>query len=393
LQAKRPKPLKYLKISVVIFIISVGLILGLFNNASAAGEDAEFNSIDLTATPQVQGMGGEIVISVRANFFGGCCYHLYAYDVKAELEVPSALKITSALPGTIKEVDAKPGGQATTERFQWRITGNIPGTYGLNVTVTTSNCGSITDSISVTITEGASISNPDIYPQRPSVDEDISVSVEVQIGREGLEIQDSTIYVLSTKNKYDVQELFAENETLYLKNEADEGSEIATLGEGNDIAMEPVSFTDKWRVKLAGFKETEVYLWFVVTTDDGTNTTSSVYNLEVEDIEYTDYMVFMTTWTTFFILLVGVILIIGGWLLKLKRVEKLGTTRGIFPLGGKYYRDPYRATTPELHKLQKQLDRYRNIVIVFVIVIAIAFVIWAVYSGLFTELFDRTLEG
>ncbi len=396
MKVKRPKPLKYFKITVVI-IISFCLLLGLFTNVSAAGEDAEFNSIELTATPQVQGMGGEIVISALANFFGGCCYHLYAYDVSAELEVPAILKITSTPQGTIKEVDAKPGGQATSERFQWRITGNIPGTYGLNVTVTTSNCGSLTDSISITITKGASISNLDIYPQRPSLDEDISVSVEVQIGREGLEIQDSTIYVLSSKNKYDVRELFAENEILYLKTEADDelqSLQIETLGGGNAIAMEPVSFTDKWRARLSGFaKETEVYLWFVVTTNDGANTTSSVYHLEIEDIEYTNYMVFMTTWTTFFILLVGVILIIGVWLVKLKRVEKTGTIKGIFPLGGKYYEDPYRTDAPELHKPSKQLEMVRYLVIIFVIICAIVFVIWAIYLGLFTELFDKTLEG
>ena len=165
---------------------------------SAGGDDAEFNSIEPVATPRVQGMGGEITIRVKANFFGGCCYHLYAHDVSAELVLPDGVELISTPLGTIDMVDSQPGGQPTSVSFSWKVSSSVPGSYDMDVTVRTSNCGSQSDVVTITITEGASVSNPDIYPEEPSINEDISINVEVKSGRGEILIEQTELYIFTS---------------------------------------------------------------------------------------------------------------------------------------------------------------------------------------------------
>jgi hypothetical protein len=381
----------------ILLLLVISTVSVLIPTASAAGDDAEFNSIDLTATPQVQGMGGEIVIRVQANFFGGCCYHLYAYDITPELVLPDNVKIIGSLPGSVSKVDAQPGGQATSESFTWKVSSSEPGTYDLEVTVRTSNSGSLTEIITITVTEGASVSNPDIYPNEPSVDEEISISVEVKSGRDEVKIEQTDMYILASKNEYDITKLVAKNETLYINENTDTNLTQAKLKEldaGKLNPMTPVDFSDKWRSKLPGFSdETEVYLWFVVKNSDGQNTTSSVYNLKIEDLEQRELILSSVIWLTISGVIVGSILIFVGWMAVTGKTEKTKGKKGLMTLGGKFREEPYKADTPQVIELQQRLETARFIVMLFLVIIAIAFIIWAIYAGLFTELFNRTVEG
>lgn len=378
-------------------LLVISTVSVLIPTASAAGDDAEFNSIDLTATPQVQGMGGEIVIRVQANFFGGCCYHLYAYDVTPELVVPDNVRIIGSLPGSVSKVDAQPGGQATSEGFSWKVSSTEPGTYDLEVTVRTSNSGSLTEIITITITEGASISNPDIYPNEPSVKEEISINVEVKSGRDEVKIEQTDMYILSSKNEYDLTKLVAKNEILYINENTDTNLTLAQLKEldaGKLNPMTPVDFSDKWRSKLPGFSgETEVYLWFVVKTSDGQNTTSSVYNLKIQDLEQRELILSSVIWLTISGVIIGSILIFVGWIAVTGKTEKTKGKKGFMLLGGKFREEPYKADTPKIKAIQQRQAMFQFVLIIFLIIIAIVLIIWAVYAGLFTELFNRTVEG
>ena len=365
---------------------------------SAAGLDAEFNSIDLNVTPRIQGRGGEIIVSATANFFGGCCYHLYAYDIAADLEVPENINITSPLPNIKDEIDAKPGGVATTTRFQWRVMGFIPADYVLNVTVSTRNCGSISESINIKITEGASVSNPDIYPQQPSVKEAISISVEAKTGQENVDVEDITLYTIISKNEYDLEDLSAKQDTIFIKQTSNRNNEqdpIVTLGiKGKAISMESADFTDKWRTTFSGFeKEGEVYFWFVVESTDGKNSTSGIYTLTIVDLEQRGLILNTVAWATILGTIIGIILIFTLWPIVLKKFEKTTGKKGFLSLGGKFYKEPYSAVTPEAVKLQKRLNALRNTVLIFFIIVTVVFIVWAINSDIFGDLFSRTLEG
>jgi hypothetical protein len=168
------KKLFKITFKIISILLLVLFIIPLIPPASAGGQDATFDSVSGKAIPPVQGVGGELNIEASADFFGGCCYHLYAHDVKAELIVPEDVQIISPEPKTISEVDAVPGGMATTENFKWIIVGDKPGIYDLEVKVSTSNCGSQNAEIQVKIVKGVSISNVNIHPHVPSVNEEIS---------------------------------------------------------------------------------------------------------------------------------------------------------------------------------------------------------------------------
>ena len=99
-----------------IFFLTI-VIIPLIPTASAGGQDATFDSVSLKAVPPVQGVGGEVHIEAKVKFFGGCCYHLYAHDVKAELiNLPKNISIVSTLPSTVGKVDAQSGGSPTFQK-------------------------------------------------------------------------------------------------------------------------------------------------------------------------------------------------------------------------------------------------------------------------------------
>jgi fatty acid desaturase len=75
------------------------------------------------------------------------------------------------------------------------------------------------------------------------------------------------------------------------------------------------------------------------------------------------------------------------------KTEKTKGKKGLMTLGGKFREEPYKADTPQVIELQQRLETARFIVMLFLVIIAIAFIIWAIYAGLFTELFNRTVEG
>jgi hypothetical protein len=384
----------------IIFLIIVlffSIFQTTFSTVSAAGDDAEFNSIEISATPLTQGVGGEITITTKANFFGGCCYHLYAYDVQVEVLLPEGLKLIGSLPRKISTVDAQPGGQPTSTRFDVDITGIVPGLFEVEITVKTSNCGSISDTIWITITDGASISNPNIYPVDPSLEEDISVSVEIKSSSDDIEVLDTHMYIYTSKKEFDVIDLNAVNDTIRIFENSD-GSfneiEPIAINNGKKMPMRSSEFSNKWYAKINGYsKEVNIYVWFVAITSDGKNATSSVYPIQVRDLEQREFNLSAITWGTMFGIILGIILIIGLWSIYITSVKKSTDEKGFLKLGGKFYKEPYRPVSHSILKLQKQFAARRYFVIIFFIIIGVILLIWALYTGQFEELFNRTLEG
>jgi hypothetical protein len=372
-------------------------ITAIIPPVSAAGDDAEFNSIELSATPRVQGIDGEITIRAKANFFGGCCYHLYAYDVIAELVLPDEVELLSDIPGTIDMVDAQPGGQATSVSFSWTVKSSIPGVYDLNVEVRTSNSGSQSDIVTITIIEGASVSNFNLYPNEPSIKEEISVNVEVKSGSDEIQIEQTDLYFFTSDREFDFDKIIAENEILYLDESTDDNAsepDLKIIGTGEVIPMSPDLISNKWRSKLSGFSdETEVYMWFVVKTSDNLNTTSSVYHILIQDLERRELILSSVIWMTIIGVILGSILIIGGWIFISGRTENIRSNKGFMSLGSRFREEPYKPDTPQAIELQQRREKTRYVIIIFLVIIALALIIWAVYAGLFTELFNRTVEG
>ena len=388
---------------VIIFILftiitSTFLLSTLALNASADGQAATFDSLDIKAIPPVQGVGGEVKIEATANFYGGCCYHLYANDVNAELFVPEDAKIISSLPESISEVDAVPGGKGTTKSFKWTITSDKPGIYELKAKVSTSNCGSKSNTILITIVEGASISNPTIFPSKPSVGESITFSAEVRSGNDFVEVEETTLYIWRNENDYNSLDLIAEENRVYrskasseynLTSENESNIILDQLGTGKKHAMSKVEFTNTWRNQLKNFdKEENIYYWFNVHTSDGKNITSFVYKLTLEDLEKKYQMIEYVKWGTFSAIVIGVVLILGlSWIYLNRPAEKIGG-KSVFILGSTIFSKPSERSRSNVSLLSMQ--KYRFSILILVMIILLMLIIASLYMGLFQELITET---
>jgi len=410
---KKSKDMRY-SYKISIYLISIFLLLVIIPsipNASAGGQDAEFDSVSAKAIPPMQGLGGEILIEATADFYGGCCYHLFARDVKAELIVPENVRIVSQLPGIISEVDAAPGGKATSVKFKWTVVGDVPGEYELEAIISTSNCGKESELFQISIVEGVSISNAQIHPIKPSINEAITFMADVRSGNELVTIKQANLYIWRSTKNYKSIELKAEKDLLYkilesvqetptntsddqtnqTGNTSDNLIKTQLLGRGRRYTMTPSQFTDTWRVRLDDFKNEEnIYYWFNVETSDGKNSSSYVYDQTIEDLEKKFQMVDFSIWITFTVIIIGIILILSiSWSVYGISVKDIGKS-GVFVLGSSTYVKPMEGTRANLSKMS--VEKFRIIIFLIILIIMIIFIIISFYQGLFDALIAETGE-
>jgi hypothetical protein len=381
----------------LIFIMST-ILLPI---SSAGGQDATFDSIEVTAVPSVQGVGGEIKLEVKANFFGGCCYHLFAFDVKAELTVPENVQILSTLPESIKTVDAAPGGMATSKNFKWTVTSDTPGSYHLEIKVSTSNCGLQSSTYQIIFVEGASISEPTIFPSEPSIDEPVTFSAMVRSGNELIEIERTTLFLWKDTKDYPRVDLFADfNQLFYI--EGDDGINLNTntsglnnisigkfLGYGIQLDMQNVKYTNVWSVQFDEIdREENLYYWFNVETSDGKSITTEVFQQEIIDYEKKTQMLNSTIWSTLIIVVIGFVLILALTWHYIDKATKRVNKPGIFILGSNIFSRPLSGEKTNVDYTSP--DRLRNIVVILFVVIMLILIIISIYLGLFHELISET---
>ncbi len=399
---------------VIIYLLFLVFLVLAIPTVSAGGQDATFDSVHIKAVPPIQGIGGEVHVEAEADFYGGCCYHLYARDVKAELKVPENIHILSQPPKIIPEVDAVPGGKATSVRFHWVLAGDQPGLYDLEVVIGTSNCGTESAICQVSIVKGVSISSPNLHPSVPSVKEAITFLVDVRSGNELVSIDRTSLFIWRTNKDYSEEQLKAEKDKLFEQvnsgtetdeninntNNAMASNETAStennvqyklLSHGAEYIMTPVQFTDTWRLRLNEFKnEEKIYYWFNVETSDGENITSYVYRKNIDDLEKKYQQVDFIIWSTFFIITIGVIIILGiSWSIFGRVIRNIGKS-SIFVLGSSTYTKPSEGTRTNISSISLSLERVRFLLFILCFFIAIILITLSIYLGLIDDLITVT---
>lgn len=401
-----------ISIKILCLLLIFSFILPIVPSVTATTQDAEFDSVTVEAIPPIQGIGGDLEIVATANFFGGCCYHLYARDVKAELEVPDNIRITSPMPSIISEVDAVPGGRATSVKFKWVLIGDKAGIYNLRIIISTSNCGTEHAALQVIIEEGVSIMNPDIHPEKPSVNEKITFIVEISSSIETVDIEQTTLYIWRSTTDYSKKDLIAERGRLFRiidigqeikiilndTNVSDQNltPEVPTkkkfIANGKDYPMEKIQLTDKWRLQLDDVNEEEIiYYWFNTKSSDGENKTSNyVYKIKIEDYPKKFETVNIFIWSTFFIAVIGVILILSiGWLVFARAYNKIDKS-GIYVLGAKTYSKPSEGSRTNLSKISLKIQKYQLLFFIIFFILAIILIIYSIYLGLLDDYISIT---
>jgi hypothetical protein len=366
--------MKYLRTLLLIFII---LVVGLnfaTLNVIAGTEDAEMADVSLSATPSRQGLGGEMIIDAAIDFFGGCCYPLWAYNVQATINIPENVELTDGLATQrIGEVKALEGGAATTIHFKWKIKSMIPNEYLIRVNLTTKNCGNSNREVLVEYVEGLSMSIPVIYPDIPTTDSETLVMMDIRSGLEGIEVDSVELFYITTDDsKFDIDKIETENDTMIVGQSIKKGAQAA--------AFEIEYTTDSWKSSIPRQpEECTVYYWLVAEDSTGKNTTSVVYSFEVQDLEQIYFVVDILNWLPIIGTIIGIIIIV--YLFKRLRAPLIG--KGELVLGGSSIKDIH-GTKIDKTKLKK-LNLNREIVVILLLIVSIIILLWTVYAGHFIE--------
>ncbi len=371
-----------------IFLIVLLFCPGFFASpAKGASQDAKLDEVRLSANPKVIGIGGKVTLQAAVYFYGGCCYHLWAYDVSVNISIPEDMElIDGPVPEGYAVVDAFPGGEPEIRVFRWTVRSMIPGTYVVNVTVNTRNCGSMNGSCELKVVQGCAISEPVEYLSS-SGDTLISVSAESFI--EGTVVDHLELYYLVVDGLPEDGDIdaVADNGTVLLDGSIDPGGELP---------LDPVGHIDgSWRGSIPDQgRDGGVLYWLVATDNHGKMTTSPVYSYEVEDEERT-YSV--TNWT-FIILavtaLLGNVLLIGLYVRR--EASRRGWGRDGFLVLGMTRVPGVLSDLEGTNVPESRMRKLRNIRLfigIALAAIAIAMVVWAIMSGRFEELVTHIEEG
>jgi len=272
----------------------------------AAEEDAEFAGVTLSASPKVQGIGGVVLLTVSANFYGGCCYSLHAYDVVPNITHPAGLEMLSGpSPPRMDKFEATQGGLLTSAYFYYSFKTLKEGKYAVNITISTRNCGAKTASIKIEYIKGAIISEPRLlFPATPTQDSRSVISVVIFSGLEGVTVKSAEIeYAL----------LDPGTDTGALR--ADDGGVLQpgnVRGRAIVLSRDPENST-LWRVSVPPTgRAGQLAVWFAALDSTGNTTISPVTFFRVADTAGVYGAVGAVPFVVSGLMLLG-ILVIGIW--------------------------------------------------------------------------------
>jgi hypothetical protein len=214
-------------------------------------------------------------------------------------------------PEKYDEVDAQPGGAATTVNFKWSVKCTTTGSHNLSVEINTKNCGSVENVVEVEIVKGCSISIPNMYPSKPTRGKESIIQVTAQTALEGRSVEKVQLYYLFIDKPKTGE---PRNETLYWES----GGEI----EGTEIQLDKDEFmSDKWSGKVDVQSRGTLMLWFVATDNTGEKTTSSLFSLDVQDPDRINAISTWAFWGAILLAVIGIVMIFLVQDLRVKRRE------------------------------------------------------------------------
>lgn len=371
--------------SFLVIFSSIILADEIIGRADGSGSQAAtFDEVTIEVSPFVQGYGGEVQVTLRAYFYGGCCYSLFANDITPGMDIPENLTLVSGpTPALVDELTAVAGGEPTIKTFRWTLRCDEPGSFNINCSVETSNCGTREASGIVHVIKGASISNPTIYPENPISGKETSLVFESSYSIGDIGIEDAVIHYHPSDRLLD--QLQPENETLY------DGGEVVVDTEMVRCTRDQV-FIDRFTGSIPATESGYVYYWIVVTDENGNTTTSSIHRYKVENVGRVDRLNGISFIFLFVSTALLILVLIGGQNLFRKfhnAPEESDNFSVLGPVGRKRFPPPF-------YRKEKRMkaDTYLPYVIIIVIVVAsLIAVAYSVISGDAAELFRHLLDG
>jgi hypothetical protein len=372
-----------------LLLVIIGATVPFTQDADASGaQAATFDRVEMEVDPFIQGYGGEMVVTVTAYFYGGCCYSLFANDITPDLDVPEGLSIKEGpTPETRNSLTAVAGGEPTVTKFRWTLSCDEEGSYDLASTVDTSDCGSRGSGYTVHVIKGATITRPEMYPEVPTSDKDISLKFVSSYPVGDTKIESASIIYWTTEKDYDLKEMSVVGDSLVHQNENIEPSGTGEVGSKELELVEGGFQADIPKVS-------DPYLFYIieVTDEKGEVTRSSIYRLEVEDVGEVEKWNMISALFLIVSMLVLIGLLYVGQNILTKRMEGVESEDRfsvLGPVGRKRY-----LTDEENEKIRYTPEmNWKYITVGVIIIIALGVSIFFIITGDATVLFDHFLEG
>ena len=371
----------------IVMIICLFAVSFIPSNVSASGGDAaKLDKVEVSCDPPQQGLGGEVEVTAKVHVYGGCCYHLYSYNVRPVAEFPEQVTVISGpSPTVIDEIDGLPGGVPTTKDFTWTVKSDVDGDFDIKIRIDTDNCGSVEGECVLKYTKGAKITSPTLFPQNPVVGEDLQINFNAEPTLPGVTLETLTLYYLISQEELEVVEA-NQTDLVVLEN----GAEKRLAGTGVEVERDQFDETlYKAKIKKLG-KEGNLYFWILALDSKGETSTSAHYQTEVinqDEIYLAKNIVFVVL---IVVLIIGVILIS---FVNRYRINKAVRDKT------KLYRLGSQGNTEfmdEDDRKKVESPRWPHLLMVVLIilaVLAIVLIVFSAFNGSFGELITHLREG
>jgi hypothetical protein len=304
------------------------------------------------------------------------------------LDVPEGLTIKSGpTPEERGSLTAVAGGEPTVVNFEFMLSCDEEGSYDLSVNVDTSDCGSRDTSYQVHVIKGATITKPDMYPEKPTSDKDISLKFHSSYPVGNKEIETASIICWTSGSDLDPRDLTTEGLVLLSEDRAVE------VNKQTVIACDPDEIIEGgFHAKIPKVSDPYVYYLIEVVDEDDEVTRSSIYKMEVEDVGSVEKwnMISVIFLVGTMLLLISV-LYVGQSILKkrMEGVESDDRFSVLGPVGRKRY------LTDEEHDLIKRRPEanWKYYLVIGLVTVLIVVSVIFILTGDAGTLFEHLLEG
>jgi hypothetical protein len=375
---------------IVLALVILGAPAFITDPASGSGaQAATFDRVEMMVDPSIQGYGGEMSVTITSYFYGGCCYSLFANDITPALEVPEGLSIKSGPTPEVKgSLTAVAGGEPTIVNFEYVLSCDEQGSYDLSAFVDTSDCGSRDTTYQVHVIKGATITKPEMYPEKPTSDKEISLKFLSSYPVGEVKVVSAKVVFWTSDSDLEPRELSMGDAQSLLHNNAS----IEVLTQGEMLCDKDELVEEGFNTKIPKISDPYVYYVIEVKDEKDEITRSSVYKLEVEDVGA------VQMWNTISVVFLVVTMLIliailytGQTILnkRMEGVESEDRFSVLGPVGRKRY-----LTDKEDDKIQiKPEMNWKYMVAGGLIIIFIFVFIFFIVNGEADTLFKHFLEG
>lgn len=332
-----------------ILLCLLAFILPFLSYSATAG-NAIMASTSVSCSPSTQGVGGTVTVTGVGDVWGACCGVTEARNVEATLSVPQKITILEGSnPQKLPDVVIPPGKSGSAVGT-WKVKCESPGTYKLEVKITSENAGTAIGSCDLIVFDRPAISSPAIYPEKPVPDKETRVYVNI-----------TSVSGISSANLY-----------------------YSTSDAWTKVKMQNFG-TELWMGTIPKLNEGEVSYYVEVFDSKGNGSKSSIYSFNIIDYGRINSWIDFVVIGTLLSFTIGLIVMFGIYYKFIRKRIEVDET-GFLVLGSARVVHYLERTKLDRRK-EDMLKRNWLFILTILLILTIAFLMGGIVTGQFSEIY------